>query len=86
MIERIPDFPEIDLNEVLINLKSEIDDLLLKRYDIMDNESFFKKEITPITVEELENHNRVEIIDEVEFFTELIVETYLLERRLNSCE
>ncbi len=86
VIERIPDFPEIDLNEVLTNLKSEIDDLLLKRYDIMDNESFFKREITPITVEELENHNRVEIIDEVEFFTELIVETYLFERRVNNSE
>lgn len=86
VIERIPDFPEVDLNEILIKLKGEIDDMLLRRFDIMDNESYFKNAIKPITVEELENHERTEIIDEVEFFTDLIVETYLFERRMNSNE
>ena len=60
--------------------------MLLRRFDIMDNESYFKNAIKPITVDELENHNRTEIIDEVEFFTDLIVESYLAERRMNNNE
>lgn len=86
ILEKIPEFSEIDLNEILIKLKNEIDDLLLRRYDIMDNESYFKQIITPLTVSELESHNRTEIIDEVEFFTDLIVETYLYERGMNQHE
>ncbi len=84
VLDRIPDFPEVDLNEILVNLKNEIDDLLLRRFDIMDNESYFKNTIKPLAVEELENYNRTEIIDEVEFFTDLIVENYLFERRMNN--
>ena len=42
--------------------------------------------VKTITVDELENHNRTEIIDEVEFFTDLIVESYLAERRMNNNE
>lgn len=86
VLDKIPDFPEVDLNEILVKLKNEIDDLLLRRFDIMDNESYFKNTIRPLTVDELENHNRTEIIDEVEFFTDLIVENYLFERRMNSSE
>lgn len=86
ILEKIPEFTESDLNEILIKLKNEIDDLLLRRYDIMDNESYFKQIITPITVDELESHNRTEIINEVEFFTDIIVETYLYERGINQHE
>ena len=88
VLERLPEFPEVDLNEILMKLKYEIDDMLLKRYDIMDNESYFKNAIKPIAVEELENHNipSTEIIDDVEFFTDLIVENYLAERMMNNNE
>ena len=88
VLERLPEFPEVDLNEILLKLKYEIDDMLLKRYDIMDNESYFKNAIKPIAVEELENHNipETEIIDDVEFFTDLIVENYLAERMMNNNE
>lgn len=88
VLERLPEFSEVDLNEILLKLKYEIDDMLLKRYDIMDNESYFKNAIKPIAVEELENHNipETEIIDDVEFFTDLIVENYLAERMMNNNE
>lgn len=86
VIEKISDFPEVTLNEILISLKNEIDNLLLKRYDIMENESFFKKTITPLTVIKLEDCNRTEIIEEVDFFSDLIVDEYLFERRLNNNE
>lgn len=40
VLERIPDFDKISLHDILINLKEKIDDMLLRKYDIMDNESF----------------------------------------------
>ncbi len=83
VLERIPEFNQVDLYEILINLKNEIDDILLRKYDIMDTESYFKKTIMPMTMDEFDKHNIKIVIDEVQFFTEVIVETYLAERSLN---
>lgn len=83
VLERIPEFNQVDLYEILINLKNEIDDILLRKYDIMDTESYFKKTIIPMTMDEFDKHNITIVIDEVQFFTEVIVETYLAERSLN---
>lgn len=83
VLERIPEFNQVDLYEILINLKNEIDDILLRKYDIMDTESYFKKTIMPMTMDEFDKHNITIVIDEVQFFTEVIVETYLAERSLN---
>ncbi len=83
VLERIPEFNQIDLYEILINLKNEIDDILLRKYDIMDTESYFKQTIMPMTLDEFDKHNITIVIDEVQFFTEVIVETYLAERSLN---
>lgn len=83
VLERIPEINQIDLYEMLTNLKNEIDDILLRKYDIMDTESYFKQTIMPMTLDEFDKHNITIVIDEVKFFTEVIVETYLAERRLN---
>lgn len=83
VLERIPEFNQVDLYEILTNLKNEIDDILLRKYDIMDTESYFKQTIMPMTLDEFDKHNITIIIDEVQFFTEVIVETYLAERSLN---
>lgn len=83
VIEKISDFNEQSLNNILLNLKSEIDDLLLRQYEIMDNEPYFKQTIKPLTYKELNTYNRTEIVDEVTFITDIIVDTYLLERRMN---
>lgn len=83
VLERIPEFNQVDLYEILINLKNEIDDILLRKYDIMDTESYFKQTIMPMTLDEFDKHNITIVIDEVQFFTEVIVETYLAERSLN---
>ena len=82
VIERIPNFDQNDLNKILVNLKEEIDNLILKRYDILDNESFFKQNIMTYTVNEMESHNRTIVVDEIKFFTDLIVDNYLLERSM----
>lgn len=83
VLERIPEFNQVDLYEILISLKNEIDDILLRKYDIMDTESYFKQTIMPMTLDEFDKHNITIVIDEVQFFTEVIVETYLAERSLN---
>lgn len=83
VLERIPGFNQVDLYEILTNLKNEIDDILLRKYDIMDTESYFKQTIMPMTLDEFDKHNITIVIDEVQFFTEVIVETYLAERSLN---
>ena len=83
VLERIPEFNQVDLYEILTNLKNEIDDILLRKYDIMDTESYFKQTIIPMTLDEFDKHNITIVIDEVQFFTEVIVETYLAERSLN---
>lgn len=83
VLEKIPEFNQVDLYEILTNLKNEIDDILLRKYDIMDTESYFKQTIMPMTLDEFDKHNITIVIDEVQFFTEVIVETYLAERSLN---
>lgn len=83
VLERIPKFNQVDLYEILTNLKNEIDDILLRKYDIMDTESYFKQTIMPMTLDEFDKHNITIVIDEVQFFTEVIVETYLAERSLD---
>lgn len=83
VLERIPEFNQVDLYEILTNLKNEIDDILLRKYDIMDTESYFKQTIMPMTLDEFDKHNIKIVIDEVQIFTEVIVETYLAERSLN---
>ena len=36
-----------------------------------------------MTIDEFEEHNVPIVIDEIQFFTEVIVETYLAERSIN---
>lgn len=86
VLDKINDFNEMNLNSILLNLKDEIDDLLLRQYEIMDNEPYFKQTIRPLTYKELDNFQRTEIVDEVTFITDVIVDTYLFERRMNSNE
>ncbi len=84
VLDKISDFNEQNLNVILLNLKNEIDDLLLRQYEIMDNEPYFKQTIKPITYNELKAYQRTEIVDEVTFITDVIVDTYLFERRINN--
>lgn len=82
VLERISNFNENKLNSILINLKDEIDNMILKRYDILDNESFFKQSIMTYTVNEFEENNLAVIVDEIQFFADVIVDNYLFERSM----
>lgn len=82
VIEKLPNFDQVELYNILTKLKTEIDDILLRKYDIMDTEAFFKQTILPLTINEFDEHNIPIVIDEVQFFTDVIVDTYLFERSL----
>lgn len=84
VIEKIYDINEKDLNDILVKLKEEIDDMILRRYDILDNESFFKQSIKTYTVKEMEEHNIAIIVDEVQFLADIIVDNYINERNMNN--
>lgn len=80
--DRLPEFPNAKLFSILKNLKENIDNLILKNSNIMDNESYFKHEVGTLVIEEYEEYKFTLIQDEIIFFAELIVENYLLERSL----
>lgn len=82
VLDKIPKFDERKLNNILLSLKNEIDDLLLKRYTLLENEDYFKETVRPEVVKEFKNNGNTIIVDEVNFFTDIIVDTYLIERSL----
>lgn len=80
--DRLPEFPNAKLFNILTNLKENIDNLILKNSNIMDNESYFKHEVGTLIINEYEEYKFTLIQDEIIFFADLIVENYLLERSL----
>ena len=80
--ERVPAFNEVVLNEILIKLKEEIDDLILRQNQVLDNESYFEQTVKMNMVNEMEENNIAIVVEEVDFFTEVIVDNYLYERRM----
>ena len=80
--DRLPKFPNTKLFGILINLKENIDNLILKNSNIMDNESYFKHEVGILVIDEYEEYQFTLVQDEIHFFADLIVENYLLERSL----
>ena len=80
--ERVPAFNEVVLNQILIKLKEEIDDLILRQNQVLDNESYFEQTVKMNMVNEMEENNIAIVVEEVDFFTEVIVDNYLYERRM----
>lgn len=82
VLDRIHDFNEIKLNKILLGIKDGIDDMLLKNSSIIDNEDFFKDSVTPKVIGKFKEQSQAIVVDEISFFTETIVEQYLLERSM----
>ena len=80
--DRLPEFPNIKLFEILTDLKEDIDNMILKNNNLMDTESYFKHEVGRLVIDEYDKYNFTIIQDEITFFADLIVENYLLERSL----
>lgn len=82
VLDKINNFNEIKLNKILLGIKNNIDDLLLRNSSIIDNEDFFKESVTPTVIVGFKENQQTIVVDEVTFFTDVIVEQYLLERSM----
>lgn len=78
--ERISEISDTKLVEILIDIKNQIDDLILRRNDILDNVEFFKSEVGRCVF--TTSSEETLIIDEIDFFVELIVSMYEYERKM----
>lgn len=80
--EKITEFSDARLVELLLDIKNKVDDLILRRNDILDNTEFFKSEVGrcvyTTSIEE------TKVIDEIDFFVELIVDMYENERKMSN--
>jgi len=78
--EKINDISDTKLVEVLIDIKNQVDELILRRNDILDNVEFFKSEVGRCVF--TTSSEEAIIIDEIDFFVELIVSMYEYERKM----
>lgn len=83
VLDKISDFNEIKLFEILLNLKEVIDNTILQQEQIINNESYFKSTIMQDVVEVFDESGENYQISTVDYFADLIVEMYLLERRFS---
>lgn len=83
VLDKICDFDEIKLFEILLNLKEVIDNTILQQEQIINNESYFKSTVMQDVVEVFDESGESYQISTVDYFADLIVEKYLLERRFS---
>ena len=78
----IENVSEIVLNQMLLEIKHEIDLMLIKNHKLMDNEAFFEGKITPIIFKtSLEYEIRLNV-EQIKFITRNILEEYIEERKM----
>ena len=82
VLDRIHVFNEIKLNRILLGIKDNIDNMLLKNYSVIENEEFFKNSVTPKVITSFKENEQTVVVDEITFFTDVIVEQYLVERSM----
>ena len=82
VLDKIHEFNEIKLNRILLGIKDNIDNMLLKNYSVIENEEFFKNSVTPKVIISFKENEQTVIVDEITFFTDIIVEQYLIERSM----
>ena len=56
--------------------------MLLKNYSVIEHEEFFKNSVTPKVIISFKENEQTVIVDEITFFTDIIVEQYLIERSM----
>lgn len=83
VLDKISDFNEIKLFKILLSLKEVIDNTILQQEQIINNESYFKSTVMQDVVEVFDESGEKYQISTVDYFADLIVEMYLLERRFS---
>lgn len=80
--DRISDFSDSKLVKILLEIKNQVDDLILRRNDILDNVEYFKSEVGRCVY--MTSNEETKIIDEIDFFVDLIVTMYEFERKVSN--
>ena len=80
--DKIPDFSDLKLVEILLDIKNQVDDLILRRNNILDNVEFFRSEVGRCVY--MTSNEEKKIMDEIDLFVDLIVTMYEYERRINN--
>ena len=78
----IDNISDIVLNQMLLEIKHKVDEILVKNYKLMDNEAFFYGSITPIIAKTSLAYNIKLTIDQIQFITNNVLEEYEEERKL----
>ena len=78
----IDNINDIVLNQMLLEIKHKVDEILVKNYKLMDNEAFFYGSITPIIAKTSLAYNVKLTIDQIQFVTNNVLEEYIEERKL----
>ena len=78
----IDNISDIVLNQMLLEIKHKVDEILVKNYKLMDNEAFFYGSITPIIAKTSLAYNVKLTIDQIQFVTNNVLEEYIEERKL----
>ena len=78
----IENISDIVLNQMLLEIKHKVDEILVKNYKLMDNEAFFHGSITPIIAKTSLAYNVKLTIEQIQFITNNVLEEYIEERKL----
>ena len=73
---------DIVLNQMLLDIKHKVDEILVKNYKLMDNEAFFYGSITPIIAKASLEYRVKLTIEQIQFVTNNVLEEYVEERNL----
>jgi len=73
---------DIVLNQMLLDIKHKVDEILVKNYKLMDNEAFFYGSITSIITKVSMTYDVKLTIQQVKFITNSILEEYVEERKM----
>ena len=75
---------DLVLNQLLLDIKHQVDDILVKNYKLLDNEAFFYRSITPIIVRASLKNSLGLTIPQIQLITNNVLEEYEEERKMAS--
>lgn len=78
----INNISDMILNQILLEIKHKVDEMLIRNYKLMDNKAFFYGSITPIIVRILLQYGIKLNTEQIRFITNNVLEEYVEERKM----
>ena len=73
---------DVDINKLLLNIKHQVDEILVKNYKLMDNAPFFLGSIQPIIMRAAMANGISIKLEQIKFIANNILEEYIEERKI----